>query len=120
MAVREVISRVRKDDTVKVIAGKEKGKTGRVLRVLPKRGRVLVEKVNFVKRHTKPSARSRGGILEKEAPIDLSNVMPVCPKCGKAVRVGFTRLADGERVRVCRACGETWEPPARPKAARKK
>ena len=120
MAERTAVSTVRKDDTVKVIAGKEKGKSGRVLRVLPKSGRVLVEKVNFVKRHTRPNPQSKGGILEKEAPIALSNVMPVCPNCREAVRVGHSRLEDGTPVRVCRNCGKPWEPAARPKASRKK
>jgi large subunit ribosomal protein L24 len=119
MAERTIVSAVRKDDTVKVIAGKEKGKTGRVLRVLPKSGRVVVEKVNFIKRHTRPTPQSKGGILEKEAPIALSNVMPVCPNCREAVRVGRTRLEDGTPVRLCRGCGKAWDAPARPKASRK-
>ncbi len=120
MAERQVVSAIRKDDTVKVMAGKEKGKTGRVLRILPKAGRVLVEKVNFVKRHTRPSRTSKGGIIEKEAPVALSNVMPVCPKCNEPTRVGRTQLEDGTRVRVCRSCGRAWDAPARPKAAKKK
>lgn len=119
MAERQVVS-VRKDDQVKVIAGKERGKTGRVLRVLPKAGRVLVEKVNFVKRHTRPSQTSKGGILEKEAPIAISNVMPICPNCKEPVRVGRTRLEDGTPVRLCRSCGKPWEPAPRPKASAKK
>jgi large subunit ribosomal protein L24 len=120
MAERQAVSAVRKDDTVKVMAGREKGKTGRVLRVLPKAGRVLVEKVNLVKRHTRPTAQSKGGILEKEAPIALSNVMPVCPNCKEAVRVGRTRVDGGASVRLCRGCGKAWDAPARPKAAKKK
>ncbi len=120
MAERQVVSAIRKDDQVKVIAGKEKGKMGRVLRVLPKAGRVLVEKVNFVKRHTRPSQTSKGGILEKEAPIAISNVMPICPSCKEPTRVGRTRLEDGTPVRVCRSCGKAWDPAARPKAAVKK
>ncbi|HWP34301.1 MAG TPA: 50S ribosomal protein L24 [Thermodesulfobacteriota bacterium] len=119
MEGRQVVSTIRKDDTVQVIAGKEKGKTGRVLRVLPKKGRVLVEHINIVKRHTRPSPVSKGGILEKEAPIAISNVMPVCPKCNRPTRVGRARLPDGTPVRVCRKCGEQWEP-VRPKPARKK
>jgi large subunit ribosomal protein L24 len=119
MTERMNVQAVRKDDTVKVIAGREKGKTGRVLRVLAKSERVLVEKVNVVKRHTRPSATSRGGILEKEAPIHVSNVMPVCPSCKEAVRVGKTRLDDGTPVRLCRNCGKAWDAPARPKAAKK-
>lgn len=119
MAERQFVS-VRKDDQVKVIAGKEKGKTGRVMRVLPKAGRVLVEKVNFVKRHTRPSQVSKGGILEKEAPIAISNVMPICPSCKEPARVGRTRLEDGTPVRVCRACGKAWDPAPRPKASARK
>ena len=120
MAGRQAVTAIRKDDQVKVVAGKEKGKTGRVLRVLPKAGRVLVEKVNFVKRHTRPSQVSKGGILEKEAPIAVSNVMPICPNCKEAVRVGRTALEDGTPVRLCRSCGKPWDAPARPKASRKK
>jgi large subunit ribosomal protein L24 len=120
MAERQVVSAIRKDDTVKVMAGKEKGKTGRVLRILSKTGRVLVEKVNFVKRHTRPSQKSKGGIVEKEAPVALSNVMPVCPKCSEPTRVGRTHIEDGTRVRICRSCGQAWDVPARPKAAKKR
>jgi large subunit ribosomal protein L24 len=93
-----------------VIAGKDKGKRGKVLRVLPKLDKVLVEKINFVKRHTKPGGMSqRGGIVEKENPLHVSNVQLVCGKCDRPVRVGRTQLADGRRVRVCRECGETME-----------
>jgi large subunit ribosomal protein L24 len=98
---------VRKNDLVEVTAGKDKGKRGKVLRVIPKTERVLVEKVNFVKRHTKPGRLSQqGGILERENPIHVSNVMLVCTKCDKAVRTGRSRLADGRKVRVCRECRE--------------
>jgi len=98
---------VKKDDQVIVIAGKEKGKTGKILRVITKKERVLVEKVNFVKRHTRPSGRTRqGGILEKEAPIHASNVMIICTKCNLPVRVGRKILEDGKKVRYCKKCGE--------------
>jgi large subunit ribosomal protein L24 len=98
---------VKKDDQVMVIAGKEKGKTGKILSVLPKKESVLVEKVNFVKRHTRPSGKTRqGGILEKEAPIHASNVMIVCTKCNSPVRVGRKILEDGKKARYCRKCGE--------------
>jgi len=98
---------VRRDDQVMVMAGKEKGKTGKILRVIPKKERVIVEKVNFVKRHTRPSAHQRqGGILEKEAPIHISNVMIICPKCNLTVRVGRKILEDGKKVRYCKKCGE--------------
>src|SRR5712692_6904059 len=95
------LQRLRKDDTVMVIAGKERGKTGKVLRVLAETDRVLIERVNLVKRHVKP-----GGVQEKEAPIHLSNVLPICGRCNKPTRVGHRRLADGEVQRVCRRCGE--------------
>src|ERR1041384_6221084 len=103
MAVR----RLKKDDTVMVIAGKEKGKTGKVLRVLAENDRVLIERVNMVKRHTKPrGVQQPGGIVEKEASIHLSNVLPICGRCNKPTRIGHTRLEDGHAVRVCRRCGE--------------
>ncbi|MDE2180468.1 MAG: 50S ribosomal protein L24 [candidate division NC10 bacterium] len=106
MAVRQGLQ-VKKNDLVAVIAGKDKGKRGKVVKVIPKTLRALVEKVNFVKRHTKPGQGSKqGGILERENPIHASNLMLVCNKCDRAVRVGFSRLADGRKVRVCKKCGE--------------
>jgi len=97
----------RVNDTVEIIAGREKGKRGRVLKVLPAKGRVIVEKVNFVKRHTKPSQQSRqGGIVEKEGSIHVSNVMLFCKKCSKPVRVRNLRGADGVKSRACARCGE--------------
>ncbi len=84
---------VAKNDTVEVIAGDDKGKRGRVLKIFPAKNRVIVEKVNFVKRHTRPTQKNpKGGILEKEAPIHVSNVMVVCPKCGSPTRVAHKRL----------------------------
>ena len=98
---------IKKNDQVMVIAGKEKGKTGKILDVLPKQGYVLIEKVNFVKRHTRPGGQNRqGGILEKEAPVHVSNVMIVCNKCNSPVRVGRKILEDGKRARHCKKCGE--------------
>jgi len=103
MAVR----RLRKDDTVMVIAGRERGKTGKVLRVLADRDRVIIERVNMVKRHVKPrGVQQPGGIQEKEASIHLSNVLPICGRCNKPTRVGTRRLAGGEVQRVCKRCGE--------------
>lgn len=102
-----VTTHVKKNDNVKVISGKEKGKTGKVIMVLPKKERVIVEKVNFVKRHTKPKgAAGQGGIIEKEGAIHISNVMIVCPKCNSAVRVSTKVLEDGKKVRVCKKCEE--------------
>ncbi len=98
---------VRKNDLVQVIAGKDRGKRGKVVRVIPKLDRILVEKLNLVKRHTKPGRLSQqGGILERENPLHVSNVLVVCAKCDKAVRTGRSFLADGRKVRVCKSCGE--------------
>lgn len=98
---------VRKGDTVEVIAGRNRGKRGRVLRVFPDHGRLIVEGVNVVKRHAKPTQKlPQGGIVEKEARIAASKVMLVCSKCGEAVRFGHDHLPDGSKVRVCRNCGE--------------
>jgi len=103
MAVR----RLRKDDTVIVIAGKERGKTGKVLRVLADEDRVLIERVNLVKRHVKPrGVQQPGGIQEKEAPVHQSNVLPICGRCNKPTRVGSRWLTGGEVQRICKRCGE--------------
>ncbi|GMU91259.1 MAG: 50S ribosomal protein L24 [Candidatus Hydrogenedentota bacterium] len=99
---------IRKGDTVVVITGKYKGRRGRVLRVMPKKERLVVEGVNFMKRHTKPSSRNQqGGIVEREAPIHLSNVMPWCDSAGKPSKILMKRLEDGTRVRVFKVNGET-------------
>ena len=98
---------VKKDDLVMVIAGKDKGKSGKVLRVLPDRGRVLVENLNVVKRHTRPSkSNSEGGIIEKEAPIAASNVLLLCKGCNTPARTGVKVLDDGSKVRFCKKCNE--------------
>ncbi len=98
---------IRKNDTVVVIAGREKGKRGKVLFVLPARERVIVEHVNMIKRHQRPTQKLRqGGIIEREAPLHVSNVMVVCGKCDRPTRVGVQVLADGRRARVCRHCRE--------------
>ena len=100
-------ARVRKGDEVIVVTGKDKGRKGSVLRVRVKEGRALVQGVNMVKRHTKPSAAAgRGGVIEKEAPIHLSNLALIDPKTGQATRVGFKFLADGRKVRYARRSGE--------------
>ena len=99
---------VAKGDTVVVLSGKNRGKMGRVLRVVPGKGQVIVEHVNMVKRHTRPNPSKgvKGGILEKEGPIDASNVMVVDPSTGKPTRIGHKILADGKKVRVSRKSGE--------------
>ena len=98
---------IRKNDSVMVIAGRERGKTGKVLRMIPERGRVIVERMNLVKRHTRARGpKQPGGILEKEASIHISNLMLMCDKCNAPVRAGRKVLEDGEKVRVCRRCGE--------------
>lgn len=101
---------VRKDDRVMVIAGKEKGKVGKTLKVLKNTDSVIVEKVNLVKKHSRPSpVTGKGGIIEKEAPIHVSNVMVVCNKCMNPVRIGKKYLENGTKVRVCKKCGEVLE-----------
>ncbi len=98
---------IRKDDKVKVLVGKDKGKIGKVLKINKKRDRVLVENINIVKRHSKPSAQNRqGGIVESEAMIHWSNVMLMCNKCIEPARVKFKVLEDGKKVRLCSKCNE--------------
>ena len=97
---------VRRNDTVIVIAGKNRGKRGRVLKLLPERNRVVVEGVNFIKRHTRPnpSRGIKGGVVEREASLHASNLQLVCPECGAQTRVGRRLLGDGRKVRICRKC----------------
>jgi len=100
--------RIRKDDKVMVIAGKDKGKIGKVLKILPKSDRILVEKVNVVKRHRKgnPYSGQAGGIEEKEAPLNVSNVALMCDACAKPTRVGYKYTEDGKKLRFCKKCNE--------------
>jgi large subunit ribosomal protein L24 len=98
---------LKKNDTVLIITGDEKGKKGRVLGVDAGEKRLLVERLNMIKKHMKPSKKySQGGIIEKEAPVHQSNVMLVCPKCNKPTRIGNTILENGKKIRSCRKCGE--------------
>lgn len=100
----------RKNDKVKIIAGKDKGKIGKVMKVIRKKNRLLVENINVVKRHTKPNAQNRqGGIVEGESPISWANVMLMCNKCVKPVRLKMKYLEDGKKVRICRACNEIMD-----------
>ena len=104
---RPARSKIRKNDTVMVIAGKERGKTGKVLRVIGEKNRIVIERLNMVKRHKKGTGmQNPGGVVEKEASIDLSNVMIMCERCNAPARIGGRRLEDGSGVRVCRRCGE--------------
>lgn len=101
---------IKKNDTVKVVTGRDRGKQGRVLSVDPKKGRLLVEHVMMVKRHTRrnPAKQIKGGIAEREATIAISNVMIMCPSCGP-VRIAHHAGADGRRTRVCRKCGNSFD-----------
>ena len=101
---------IKKDDKVKVIVGKDQGKIGKVLKVDRKKSRILVEKINMVKRHSKPTNQNRqGGIIEKEMPIQWSNAMVMCNKCVSPVRIKMQRLEDGKKVRVCVKCNEALD-----------
>ena len=101
-------SLIRKNDTVVVLSGRDRGKKGKVLQVLPGDGKVIVEGLNFVHRHTRPTQENQqGGIVQKEAPLSISNVNIYCGSCDKAVRTGLNVLEDGTKVRICRKCKET-------------
>ena len=101
---------IKKDDKVKVIVGKDKGKIGKVLKVDRKKGGILVEKINIVKRHSKPTQQNRqGGIVVTEMPIQWSNVMVMCNKCVTPARIQMQRLEDGKKIRVCVKCGEALD-----------
>ena len=99
--------KIKKEDTVLVIVGKDKGKKGKVRQIMPKDNVLIIEGVNIIKRHMKPRGQARqAGIIEREAPLQISNVMLVCPKCNKPVRIQSKILEDGKRVRVCGKCDE--------------
>jgi large subunit ribosomal protein L24 len=101
---------IKKNDNVLVTAGKEKGKRGRVIAVYPRENRVLIEKLNMIKRHTRPNQQLRqGGIVEKESPISAANVKLICSKCDKPTSIARKAQGDGTRVRVCKACDATLE-----------
>jgi len=102
--------KIKKDDTVLVIAGKDKGKKGKVRFAYPKDNRVMVEGVNMIKKHAKAKQQvKQAGIIEREAPISAADVMLVCAKCNKPTRIGYRTLQDGRKARICRACGEVVE-----------
>ena len=106
-----VLTPVKKNDSVLVIAGRDRGKRGRVLRVIPAKQRLIVEGVNFIKRHTKPNPQKnvKGGIVEKEGSMSISNVLLFCAACNKGTRLGHKMLPDGTKERVCRRCGNSLE-----------
>ena len=99
--------KIRKNDTVLIIAGKDRGKKGKIRKALPREAKVIVEGANLIKRHSKTQGQARqAGIIELEAPIEVSNVMLICNKCNNPARVGFRFLEDGKKARICHACGE--------------
>jgi large subunit ribosomal protein L24 len=102
---------IHKNDKVKITVGKDKDKVGKVLKILKKKDAVLVEGINIAKRHTKPNpyAKQQGGIIEKEMPIHISNVMVVCDKCNEATRVGYRKTDDDTKVRFCKKCNENMD-----------
>ena len=101
---------IKKNDTVQIISGDEKGKRGRVLSMLSKDDRIIVEGINMIKRHMKPSKKySQGGIIEKEASVERSNIMLVCPKCDKPTKIGNKILENDKKIRLCKKCGEVIE-----------
>ena len=105
--ILQVRGHIKKDDFVKIIAGKDRGKQGKVLRVFPHESRLTVESVNMVKRHTRPTRQmQQGGIIEREGKLHISNVMLMCSKCERGVRVGHRLLEDEKKVRICRRCDE--------------
>jgi large subunit ribosomal protein L24 len=102
--------KIRKDDTVLVITGKDKGKKGKVRFAYPGENRIMVEGINMIKKHAKAKKQvKQAGIIEREAPISVASVMLLCSKCNKPARIGYKELQDGRKARVCRACGEVVE-----------
>jgi large subunit ribosomal protein L24 len=100
---------IKKNDQVIVTAGKDRGKQGKVLAVFPATNRAVVENVNFIKRHTRPNPQRniKGGVVEREGSVHLSNLQVICGECNQQARIGFTILADGSKIRVCKKCGGT-------------
>ena len=114
MARGKVVSHIsrdiKKDDFVRIIAGRDRGKQGKVLQVYPKDGRLRVERIHMIKRHTRPTQQmQQGGIIEREGTIHISNVMLLCTRCNRGVRAGHQVLDDGKKVRVCRRCGDVLD-----------
>ena len=102
--------KIRKGDNVLIITGKDNGKKGKIRKVLPRKKTVIVEGLNMIKRHSRTRGQARqGGIIELEAPIDISNVMLICNKCNKPARIGFRLLPDGKKTRICKVCNEALD-----------
>ncbi len=100
--------KIRKNDTVKVLTGKDRGKTGKVLKLFPAKNKIIVEGVNYLKKHSRKTQENpKGGIIKRESVINISNAAIVCTRCGKPSRIGFSRLADGTKSRICKNCNET-------------
>ncbi len=101
---------LKKEDTILVLTGKEKGKKGRVLRIDREKNRVVAEQINIIKKHMKPNRQhTQGGIIDMEAPIHISNVMLICTRCSKPTRIGNVKLESGKKVRVCKKCKEVMD-----------
>ena len=100
------LSRLKKGDMVKVLAGKDKGKTGKIIKAIPEKNQIIVEKINFIKRHKRPDQKTKGGVLEKEGAMNVSKVALFCGKCNAGVRVKSKILEDGKKVRVCGKCND--------------
>ena len=100
------LGRLKKGDMVKVLAGKDKGKTGKVLKAIPEKGKIVIEKINIIKKHQKPNQKSKGGVVEKEGSVHISKVGLFCSKCNTAVRIKSKVLEDGKKVRLCSKCNE--------------
>jgi large subunit ribosomal protein L24 len=101
--------KIRKGDRVQVVAGNDRGRTGRVLAVIPEKNRIIVENVNMITKHQRATQSLRQpGIIQREGPIHMSNVLPICPECDEPTRVGFTEV-EGRKMRVCKRCGEIFE-----------
>jgi large subunit ribosomal protein L24 len=101
------MAKIKKNDIVKILAGKDSGKTGKVLTIFPKKLKALVQGINMVKKHSRARSNDQqGGIVHKESSVDISNLMIICQKCSKAARVGFSKLSDGTKVRICKKCKE--------------
>ncbi len=101
------MSKVKKNDTVKILTGRDRGKTGKIITVFPKTNRALVQGLNMVKKHARKTREDQqGGIIQKESPVAMSNLMVMCQKCGKPTRIGFSVLSDGTKTRICKKCKE--------------